>query len=42
MDMETVLPRTCQTCYGVGYVYFGNKEDYEVTVCDECKGKRKA
>lgn len=36
MDMETVIPKTCQTCHGVGEVYWGNEEDYEVRPC-ECQ-----
>lgn len=40
MDMETVKPRTCSTCHGTGFLYFGNEEDYEVMTCDECEGKR--
>ena len=38
--METVQPRTCSACLGVGFIYFVNKDDYEVKVCDECVGKR--
>lgn len=38
MDMETVLPRTCNICNGLGVIYYGNEEDFEVEVC-ECKSK---
>lgn len=36
MDYETVEPRTCQTCKGAGFVYFGDSEEYDVQPCDEC------
>jgi hypothetical protein len=36
MDMETVLPRTCQLCGGAGILYYGTEEDYEIEPCD-CK-----
>ena len=36
MDMETVLPRTCQGCHGRGYIYFGNEDDWDIQPCDEC------
>ena len=34
MDMETVLPRTCQLCNGVGYIYHGDSEEYDIEPCD--------
>lgn len=37
MDFETIQPRTCQACHGVGFTYWGNKEDYDVRPCDECE-----
>ena len=40
MDMETVLPRTCQSCRGVGYLYYGDEEEYDVEPC-ECQKKEK-
>ena len=39
MDMETVEPRTCQSCHGTGYHYYGDTEEYDVAPCDECGGK---
>jgi len=36
-DMETLLPRTCQKCYGASFIYYGNNEDFDSEVC-ECKG----
>jgi hypothetical protein len=38
MDMETVLPRTCQICNGTGVLYYGNTEEYDIEPC-ECKAK---
>lgn len=34
MDMETVLPRTCTMCRGVGYLYYGDSEEYDVRPCE--------
>ena len=39
MDMETVEPRTCQTCHGTGYIFWGDDEEFDVSPCDDCQGK---
>lgn len=36
MDMEQVLPRTCTECHGRGYLYFGDKEEWDIQPCEEC------
>jgi hypothetical protein len=36
MDMETILPRTCINCHGQGYLYFGDKEEWDVQPCEDC------
>jgi hypothetical protein len=36
MDYETVLPRTCSSCYGRGYLYFGDKQDWDIQPCEDC------
>jgi len=36
MDMETVLPRTCAECHGRGYLFFGDKKEWDVQPCEEC------
>lgn len=36
MDMETVIPRTCTTCHGRGYLFFGDKEEWDVQPCEDC------
>jgi len=38
MDMETVLPRTCNICNGAGVIYYGNEEDFDIEPC-ECQSK---
>jgi len=38
MDMETVEPRTCQLCYGAGYLYWGNEDIFDAELCD-CQTK---
>jgi hypothetical protein len=40
MDMETVLPRTCKLCNGVGYLYYGDSNEYDTEAC-ECQIKEK-
>jgi len=40
-DMETLLPRTCKLCHGVGFIYYGNSEDFDSEVC-ECKEESNA
>jgi DnaJ-class molecular chaperone len=36
MDMEEILPKTCQTCHGTGYIYWGDSEEYDVSPCVDC------
>jgi cytochrome c5 len=36
MDMETVIPKTCQLCHGTGVTYYGDSDEYDVGPC-ECK-----
>ena len=36
MDMETIKPRTCASCHGRGWLFHGNKEEWDVTPCEEC------
>jgi len=38
MDMETVLPRTCNMCHGTGVVYWESNDDFDVKEC-ECQYK---
>jgi hypothetical protein len=35
-DMETIEPRTCKTCKGAGYLYFGDEENWDVQPCEDC------
>lgn len=41
MDFETVLPKTCQLCYGTGTLYQGDEEHYDVITC-ECQYKEES
>jgi hypothetical protein len=34
MDMETVLPKTCQICHGTGVTYHGDDNEYDVEPCE--------
>lgn len=36
MDIETVLPPVCASCHDRGYLYFGNKEDWDIQPCEDC------
>lgn len=38
MDMETVLPRTCKSCNGTGYMYYSSDTEYDVKQC-ECQSE---
>jgi hypothetical protein len=39
MDMETVIPRTCEICHGTGVAYWYKDEDtFESDMC-ECQIK---
>jgi hypothetical protein len=40
MDMETVLPKTCQICHGTGVLYYGDDQEYDVEPC-ECKVEKR-
>lgn len=40
MDMETVEPRTCKACHGVGVLYVGDSEQYDIEPC-ECQAPSK-
>ncbi len=40
MDFETISPRTCNDCKGVGYTYWGDESEYEVKLCESCNGVR--
>jgi len=40
MDMETVIPKTCQLCHGTGVTYYGNDSEYDVEPC-ECKVEKR-
>lgn len=30
---------TCSACYGQGYRYYGDEEEFDVAVCEVCEGK---
>lgn len=34
MDFENVKPRTCGLCHGVGFLYYGDDEEYDIAPCD--------
>lgn len=39
MKLYQTLSFDCSTCYGKGYVYWGNAEDYSVEPCDCVAGE---
>ena len=39
MDMETVIPKTCQVCHGTGVLYYGDDNEYDVEPC-QCIAER--
>jgi hypothetical protein len=34
MDMETVVPKTCQICHGTKTLYYGDNNEYDVEPCE--------